>query len=153
MQTKILEVRDEGTYFAVLAVDMNPEPPLDAHIFGPDDRYNAQRYHLGRVGYPCDGRPNIAITHLSADGGKCWNDPYGWGDRTNAVAHKYIIDNWTKLRDGDVVDVEHILKEKPTKKISERVKTYEVNGTLHLSKKTHQEIERRGAGSAEISED
>ena len=125
MQTKILEIRDEGTYFAVLAVNMNPGPMTPE----PDSAENleqyladhqARRYHLRRVGYPCDGRPNIGITHLSANGKPFWNDPYGWGGRTYPVAHNYIIENWQTLRDGDVIDVRYILHEVDKPATSER---------------------------------
>jgi len=113
MEVKILEVRDAGTFFAVACINMNPSSIAT-------DGYEAQLYHLRRVGYPCDGRPNIAISHLSAGGGPFWNDPYGWGGRTYPVAHNYIIDHWRELRDGDVIDVEWILGETITKKTSER---------------------------------
>ena len=116
MQTKILEVRDEGTMFGVIAINMNPDKSRE----NPEDTAS-QRYYLRRCGYPCDGKPNIAITHLSADGGRFWNDPFGWKDRTYAVAHKYIIEHWDELADGDVVDVSFILGESATKKISERI--------------------------------
>jgi hypothetical protein len=109
MNTKILEIRDRNTFFAVLAVDMNPDN-------------EAQRWHLRRVGYPCDGCANIAITHVRAGGDRCWNDPYGWNDgaRTYPVAHLHIIRHWAELKDGDVIDVEFILGETQTKKTSER---------------------------------
>lgn len=107
MQVKVLEIRDAGTYFAVLCVDMQPDN-------------DAQRYHLRRVGYPCDGRPNIVMTHVSADGGRASNDPYYWGDRTFAVAHNWITEHWDALADGDVVDVEFILGETAAPKVSER---------------------------------
>lgn len=108
MQTKILEIRDSGTFIAVLCVDMNP--------IG-----EAEHWYLRRCGYPCDGRPNILMTNLSADGTAAWNDPYGWVGRTRPNAHNWIIDHWDELKDGDVVDVEFILGEKPTIKISERL--------------------------------
>lgn len=74
-------------------------------------------------GFPCDGRPNILLTHLRAGGDPAWNDPYGWerSARTFPVAHDYIIKNWEKLRDGDVVDVEFILGETKVPKASERL--------------------------------
>lgn len=128
MKTKILEIRDDGTYFAVLAVDMNPGPPYPAYGSFSEDEFkalledhSARFYHMRRVGYPCDGRPNIGITHLSADGKPFWNDPYGWGGRTYPVAHNYIIEHWDELRDGDVIDVSFILGETKSPKISERV--------------------------------
>ena len=106
MLTKALELRDSGTFIPILAVDMNPGN-------------EAERYLLRRCGYPCDGEPNIIITRLDGNG-KATNDPYAWGGRTYPVAHDWIIKNWRQLMDGDVVDVEFILGEKPEKKISER---------------------------------
>lgn len=127
MEVKLLEVRDEGTFIAMLCVNMNPgalEPTdrlldgdeLKASFAARDNRL----YLLRRCGYPCDGRPNIAITPLDAGGRPCWNDPYAWGGRTFPVAHKYIIENWDGLRDGNVVDVEHILGITQAPKASER---------------------------------
>lgn len=126
MIAKALEVRDEGTFIAILAVNMNPgahypdgtmtEDKLAEHLAD----HRGRTYLLRRCGYPCDGRPNIAITQLSADGGPCWNDPYGWGGRTYPVAHNYIIEHWNELRDGDLVDVEFILGETAAPKKSER---------------------------------
>ena len=114
MKTLILEIRDEGTFIPVVAIDMNPDVELN-------DASRAQRYFLRRCGYPCDGRPNVAISHLGADGRPMWNDPYAWGGRTYPVAHKFIIENWEKLRDGDVVDVQFILGETTAPKTSERL--------------------------------
>lgn len=42
------------------------------------------------------------------------------GARTLPVAHRYIHEHFPELSSGDVVDVEFILKMKPTKKVSER---------------------------------
>jgi hypothetical protein len=109
MMVKILELRDEGTFIPLLCVDMNPDN-------------EAQRYLLRRVGYACDGRPNIVITHATADGRSATNDPYYWCDRTYKVAHDYIINNWDVLNDGDVVDVSFILGETAAPKVSERLR-------------------------------
>lgn len=124
MRAKALEVRDEGTFVAVLAVDMNPVKPF--HTMDPRDIAEstddaaAQRYLLRRVGYPCDGRPNVVITKLSADGDRACNDPHYWKDRTFTIAHAYIIERWNDLKDGDVVDVQFILGETRSPKVSER---------------------------------
>jgi hypothetical protein len=116
MECKALEVRDEGTFIPVLAVDMNPT--LNAHR---NVNWEAQRYLLRRCGYACDGRPNVIVTRLSGDG-QATNDPYSWnsGARTFPVAHKWIIEHWSELRDGDVVDVQFILGETTEPKRSER---------------------------------
>lgn len=108
MQAKALEIRDSMTFIPALAVNINP---MNAE----------QRYLMRRVGYPCDGFPNVILTRLAGEG-QATNDPYAWpNSRTMAVAHNYIIDNWDALKDGDVVDVEFILGEKDKPAISERL--------------------------------
>lgn len=105
MQAKLIEIRDEGTAIIALCVDMNPATKWEFAC-------------LRRYGFPCDMMPNIMLTH--ANGGKKANNDYeDWGDRTFAVAHKYITENWADIKDGDVVDVSFILGETTTKKISE----------------------------------
>lgn len=122
MQVKILELRDAGTFIPLLCVDMNPDiAPLHARDFDSEPQEYVQRYYLRRMGYPCDGRPNIAIAHLSAGGQPFSNDPYSWGGRTYPVAHAHIIEHWDELKDGDVICVETILGERATPKISERM--------------------------------
>lgn len=121
MKAIALEIRDSMTLVAALAVDMNPVDH-NGLIGNPEsvDAHYAQRYLLRRCGYPCDGRPNVLLTRLDGDGRAASNDPYSWSDRTMAVSHKFIIEHWAKLKDGDVVDVEFILGENPTMKTSER---------------------------------
>ena len=106
MKAKALELRDEGTFIPLLAVDINPE-----------NEY--QRWLMRRVGYPCNGEPNVIITRLEGTGSAS-NDPYSWGGRTFPAAHNWIIEHWDELEDGDVVDVSFILGETKTPKISER---------------------------------
>jgi len=106
MKTKTLELRDAGTFIPLLAVDINPDN-------------DAQRWLMRRVGYPCDGEPNVIITRLEG-AGQASNDPYSWGGRTFPVAHHWIIKHWHELKDGDVVDVSFILHETQAPKESER---------------------------------
>jgi hypothetical protein len=81
-----------------------------------------QRYYIhGRSGYPADGSC-IAVIRLDDCDGNC--DPYAWNSRTMGTAHNYIYEHFDELNDGDVVDVEFILGEKPTKKVSERLTIY-----------------------------
>lgn len=122
MQCKALEVRDEGTFIPVLAVDMNPGPTGGSLRQYEGEAFDAQRYLLRRCGYGCDGRPNVIVTRLSGDG-QATNDPYSWkgGARTFPVAHKFIIEHWDELKDGDVVDVSFILGESDKPKLSERL--------------------------------
>lgn len=127
MKVKVIELRDEGTFIPLFCVDMNPgkqypdNGSLSLDEFKASlDAHGSRMYLLRRCGYPCDGRPNIAITHLSADGKPFCNDPNHWGGRTYPVAHDYIIENWDTLKDGDVVDVQFILGETKQPKVSER---------------------------------
>lgn len=128
MKTKLLEIRDEGTFIPMLCIDMMHDVLTAEEMVGLTEAelrnrvedIAGQRYLLRRCGYPCDGRPNIAMTPLDAGGKPCWNDPYGWSGRTFPVAHNYIIEHWHELRDGDVVDVAFILGETTERKRSER---------------------------------
>ena len=107
LESKVLEVRDIATHIDVLAIRMLAKNGI-------------QNYYIHvRSGYPKDGSC-IAMMNLNdcAPGNV---DPYAWGDRTYATAHHYIYEHFGELKDGDVVDVEYILGEKPTKKISESV--------------------------------
>jgi hypothetical protein len=81
---------------------------------------NEQHYLLRVCGYPEDGDPNITMTRLNADGGPASNDPYSWGGRTLPTAHAYIIKEWERLSDGDVVDVSFILGESAEPKQSQK---------------------------------
>ena len=108
LDNKVLEVRDAWTHIPVLAVRMLAKSGI-------------QNYYLRRLGFPPDGSC-IGLVQLNDLDGNV--DPYAWGDRTMSVAHHYIYDHFDELNDGDVVDVEFILREKPTKKVSERLTIY-----------------------------
>ena len=106
METKCFEVRDEGTFLAVICI--RPVPTNEA-----------QRWLVRRDGYrgtadePC-------IIYIRPQCRGVSYDPYDWNDRTNQTAHNYITEHWHELHDGDVVDVQFILGEKPTAKKRER---------------------------------
>jgi hypothetical protein len=105
MRILTLEIRDRATFIPVLAIK------LEAVNVG-------QRYLIRRAGFEV---PNDNIILLRVDCGQANYDPYAWGDRTFFTAHKYIIDAFDALDDGDVVDVEFILGETTERKISERI--------------------------------
>lgn len=108
MLTKVLELRDKATFIPVLAVEMIATDAVQSY------------YIHARAGYSRgSGSSSIMVTRLSGEG-KASADPYFWGDRTWTVAHDYITKHWDTLRDGDVIDVEHILGETATAKVSER---------------------------------
>ncbi len=107
MHVKILEIRDRMTFIPVLCI----------WLFADNSE---QQYYLRRLGHPPQGIPaNVSMTKLNM-GEKCCNDPYMWVDRTMSAAHLHISQNWEALKDGDVVDVQHILGETSEVKRSER---------------------------------
>lgn len=100
MKNKLVEIRDEGTFIPALAIE----------VAGTDG------YLMRRAGFQS---PMVILVKLV---GEQWQyDPYGWGGRTMPVAHKYIQEHWEELQDGAVVDVEYVLGERDTPKISEAV--------------------------------
>lgn len=92
MITKMLEIRDEGTCIASLAIRMVSDDPIE-------DRF------LWRSGYPRrDSIPAVVLMLLSDQ--KATSDPYEWTyGRTMKLAHVWIIEHWDELKNGDVVDV------------------------------------------------
>ena len=107
MIIKLLEIRDRATFIPSYAI--KPQPSNDA-----------QRYLLRRAGYSCQPDDNIVILGMLSNPARSTYDSYDWNDRTMQIAHNYIAENFHELKDGDVIDVEFILGEPTTKKISER---------------------------------
>jgi hypothetical protein len=105
MKLKLLEVRDKGTF-------------IPAFAFSTEREDNAKDYLLWRCGFSDDGS-SIMFGFLSGERKACI-DSYAWGDRTMHVAHTYVIEHWAELQDGDVIDVQVILGETLTLKVSER---------------------------------
>lgn len=110
MEVKCLEIRDANTFIPVICI--RPVPDNEA-----------QRYLLRRDGYRGDAsEPCIILIDAQCRG--VAYDPYDWpgkkGSRTHCAAHVYIEQHWWTLSDGDVVDVQYILGESSTKKVSER---------------------------------
>jgi len=110
MQIKLLEIRDRGTFLPVFALSTDPTN-------------EGQRYLLRRCGFHPDGGA-VILARLNGEGNSS-ADAYHWNDRTMQTAHLYIEQHFADLSDGDVVDVEFILKEtgkpKPSEKESSHV--------------------------------
>ena len=111
METKCLEIRDKCTCIPALAIRMRGDTEI------------ARYYVHTRSGYPRDGSSIMLMVLYT---GKATNEPYEWeslglGPRTMPVAHKFIIEHFGELSDGDVVDVEFILGESSAPKRSERI--------------------------------
>jgi hypothetical protein len=104
MKAKMLEVRDKGTFIPVMCVETKSEN-------------QDNRYLLGRAGFG-ENSHLIQLVWISREQTHYY--PIEWDDRTMYRAHTYITENWDKISCGDVIDVEYILGETDTPKISER---------------------------------
>src|SRR5262245_19523633 len=98
MEVKCLEIRDANTFVPVICI--RPVPTNEA-----------QRYLLRRDGYSGTTHEECII-YINAQCRGVEYDCYGWpsNPRTHRVAHDYISEHWAELKDGDVVDVQYILK-------------------------------------------
>lgn len=99
MEAKLLEIRDKATFMPALAIQIS----------------GADGYLAMRAGY---GRPLILLIFLVDNRGNY--DPYQWRDRTRQVSHAYIQENWSEIKQDDVIDVEFIMGETTEPKESER---------------------------------
>lgn len=111
METKTFEVRDSMTFIPVLAVRLDPACESD-------------RYLLGRAGFgttPEAQGEYVVLVALEKD--EATYDPHKWlanGTRTLHIAHHHIVECWCDLPSGAVIDVEYIVGERATVKVSER---------------------------------
>lgn len=104
MQTKGLEIRDRATFIAVMATKVASG--------------NAEELFLTRRCGFAEQTDQIIVMRTANF--EATYDPFQWtGSRTMKVAHQYIIANFDTLVAGDVIDVEYILGETTTPKLSE----------------------------------
>lgn len=96
METKFIEIRDEGTCIAAVAFRMAAHDPIEQRFFY-------------RCGYPADG-DGIVLMDLYNQ--RATSDPYEWaalgmGARTMPTVHNWLCapENWRSVRSGQVVDV------------------------------------------------
>ena len=111
MKTKLFEIRDEGTFIPVMAFELDYDS-------------EAERYLLACAGYGNTPGHNIRVVVLwKMDGGngQATSDAYKWASRTMNTAHLHIKEHWDELETGDVIDVEFILGETKSMKMSERL--------------------------------
>ena len=104
MQYKVLEIRDRCTFIAVIAIKMEPKDEIE-------------NFYLRREGFI---EPHH-VTLMRIENQMSHADPYSWGNRTMTTAHLYILEHFDELKSGDVIDVEFILGETKSPKISERL--------------------------------
>ncbi len=116
MLTKCFEIRDRHTFIPVFGVKVSFENA-------------AETYLLRQSGFQF---PSNAVFLVKMTSGEGQYNPYGWGTsaRTMNVAHAHIRDHWDELENGQVIDVEFILKESPAPKVSEKHSEPLTNKTL-----------------------
>lgn len=108
METKMFEVRDDGTLIPVLVVKYEVHDKKDLRFFergGVDIR--------SIVSIP----PVIQVTMLTTM--ETERSAGAWKGRTMRVAHRFIQEKWYELENYAVIDVEFILGETQTSKSSE----------------------------------
>lgn len=105
MKVKTVEIRDRATFIPAVAISIEPDN-------------EGQRYLIRRSGFSSTFS-DVILMPLDCRGASY--DPYKWhGARTLLEAHLWIRTHFDEIKDGDVVDVEFILGEKPSMKTSER---------------------------------
>lgn len=102
MEVKLFEVRDVATSIPMIAVLIAAGNAAEAYL-------------IRRTGY---GSRQVILTRLSGDSMAKY-DPHAWSDDRLAKAHRFILNNWDRLDSGEVIDIEFILGESSTKKVSE----------------------------------
>lgn len=116
MQTKLFEVRDRGTFIPVMAVKFDPM------ALPTNEQEERERFLLKRAGF--NGSTYVSLTELADGSMQTHYDPFPWrkgGTRTLFEAHRHIEKNWEFLESGAVIDVEFLLGERQTPKLSEAV--------------------------------
>jgi hypothetical protein len=117
LDAKLVEVRDDATCMPVMAIRMKTDDWNDeAKVWG---------IHT-RSGYPRDGSGIVMM--VLADQ-RAQVDPYGWSDHhTLGLAHHYIYENFDSLKDGDVLDVRVLRKERTVPVESDRFYRWDATG-------------------------
>lgn len=118
MKIKLLEIRDEGTFIPAIAIRLFAVADSQDEWLLRRAGYAQEQIRTYDVEEEPNDQPYVLLAQLH--GGKIEYDPYAWTNRTMAVVHQCIIDQWSSLQSGDVVDVQYILKEKTSTKPSER---------------------------------
>lgn len=110
METKFVEIRDDGTCIPAMAILVG-----DHHF--PEG--SPEAWLLGRSGFSGDDY----VILIKLDPVTAQYDPYAWpSHRTMRVAHDWIRKNWRAMQSGQVVDVQFILGERPNPKTSDRIR-------------------------------
>jgi hypothetical protein len=104
MEAKLFEVRDVGTFIPVMAIKM----------FSTDEQ---ELYLLKRSGYSgCDSQ--VLVSRL--EDSELTLFPHQQSSSTMKLAHRHMINCWSELKSGDVIDIEFVMGLSTEKKVSER---------------------------------
>lgn len=106
METKLIEIRDSGTFIPAMAVKLIPTNEQDQYLLA---RAGFGSQYAGQCEY---------IVLMNLNGGEGHFD-CEFFDRTYATTLNYLKKNWDEVVSGQVVDVEFILGERSTPKKSE----------------------------------
>lgn len=117
MEIKLFEVRDRATTIPMMAVALMHRNEAEAFLL------RRSGYATEQIGTELPEGYERYVILVKLDGVEAQYDPYSWPGRTRTipVAHKFIIENWSQLTSGNVVDVEFLLGERPRPKVSERL--------------------------------
>jgi hypothetical protein len=104
MQTKLLEIRDRGTFIPVMATEFKGSESGLLRVAG----YAADEFY-------------VIVTKLAGGEVSAAYDPHDWPghSRTMMEAHKFIRQHFAALAEGQVIDVEFILGETKAPKRSD----------------------------------
>lgn len=119
IETKLFEVRDRATTISVIAIKM-----CAVRYSWKDtiEQAEQERFLLHRVGYNPDEPAMILFANLADEKFYYHPEQHSMHDaRTMVTAHQYIVDRWSSLVSGQVIDVEYILGETNEPKQSEHV--------------------------------
>ena len=111
LSVKLVEIRDRATFIPAMIIRMWSDDPKE-------------RYLLERAGYSLSMNDILLCRIDGGDDVEAQIDPLEWGynPRTMRVAHHSIVKRgWHNIGSGQVIDVEYILGETDTAKVSERI--------------------------------
>lgn len=110
MICKTFEFRDKMTFIPVLAVKLEPNSPADNFLFMRAGYGFSKEEQCGYVG----------LAQIDGGRGQFATDPYDWGqNRTMHYGHLHVNKHFDELQSGSVVDVEFLLGESGSPKLSE----------------------------------
>lgn len=107
MQYKFFEIRDAATFIPALVIFKEANNEKESYL-------------LRRSGFL-----NRCMILIKLQTGESSYDPHKWTmGRTMTIAHRYIIDHFDSLENGQVIDVEYILGRRDKPKESEQNESY-----------------------------